>query len=150
METMKANATTVLFILPALFLLQSFVKLADPVEGVWYNDTKTAKIQIYKGNDEKFYGKIIWLHEPLKNGKIKTDEKNPKAALQSQPLIGLPILKGFEKDGNTYTDGTIYDPETGKTYDCKMTYKGKTLNIRGYIGISLIGRSAVWERAEVK
>ena len=120
----------------------------DKVEGIWFNDKKDAKIQIYKATDGKFYGKIIWLKVPEKNGKPKLDENNPKSNLQRQPLVGLLILKGFEKDGSdTYTDGTIYDPLNGKTYDCKMTYKGKKLAIRGYVGISLFGRTTVWERA---
>ena len=119
----------------------------DKLEGVWYNDTKEAKIQIYKGNDGKFYGKIVWLKEPLKNSKPKLDEKNPKEKLRKQPIVGLVILKWLEKDGDYYEDGSIYDPDNGKTYDCKITHKGKTLSIRGYIGISLLGRTTVWERA---
>ena len=119
---------------------------ADKIEGIWLNEEKDAKIQIYKARDGKFYGKIVWLRDPIKNGKPKTDEKNPKENLKQQPLVELVILKGFEADGNTYEDGTIYDPQNGKTYDCKMTYKGKTLAIRGYIGLSLFGRTTIWER----
>ena len=44
----------------------------------------------------------------------------------------------------TYKDGTIYDPKSGKTYSCKMTIDGNKLKIRGYIGISLFGRTEVW------
>ncbi len=120
---------------------------SDKIEGTWFNDIKDAKIQIYKSNDGKFYGKIIWLKEPVKNGKPKLDEKNRNEKLQKQPIVGLVILRGFEKDGDTYEDGTIYDPENGKTYDCKITSKGKTLSIRGYVGISMFGRTTVWERA---
>lgn len=120
---------------------------SDKIEGTWFNDIKDAKIQIYKSKDGKFYGKIIWLKEPVKNGKPKLDDKNRNEKLQKQPIVGLTILKGFEKDGDTYEDGTIYDPENGKTYDCKITYKGKTLSIRGYVGISMFGRTTIWERA---
>jgi uncharacterized protein (DUF2147 family) len=119
---------------------------SDKIEGIWLNEEKDAKIQIYKARDGKFYGKIIWLRDPVKNGKPKTDEKNPKDNLKNLPLVDLVILKGFGVDGNYYEDGTIYDPNNGKTYDCKMTYKGKTLSIRGYIGISLFGRTTIWER----
>lgn len=119
----------------------------DKIEGFWFNDIKDAKVHIYKATDGKFYGKIVWLKDPLKNGKPKVDEKNPNKRLQNQPLVGFVILKGFDKDGDTYTDGSIYDPENGKTYDCKMTYKGKMLSIRGYVGISLFGRTTNWERA---
>lgn len=120
---------------------------ADKIEGMWFNDVKDAKIQIYKAGDGKFYGKIVWLKEPLKNGKPKVDEKNRVATLKNQTLISLVILKGFQKEGDTYTEGTIYDPENGKVYDCKMTYNGKKLSIRGFIGFSFIGRTTVWERA---
>lgn len=136
-----------LLLLFAAVVGQQAVAQADRLEGVWFNDKKDAKIQIYKAKDGKFYGKILWLKEPTKNGKQKLDDKNPKEQLQNQPLVGLVILKGFEKDGDTYDDGTIYDPENGKTYDCIMTLKGKTVSIRGYIGISWIGRTTVWERA---
>jgi uncharacterized protein (DUF2147 family) len=122
---------------------------ADKIEGLWYNDVKSAKIEIAKHADGKFYGKVVWLKEPLKNGKPKVDELNSDEKLRSRPRLGLPVLAGFEKDSeNKYTNGTIYDPNNGKTYSCKMTYKGKTLDIRGYVGISLFGRTTTWERAE--
>lgn len=121
----------------------------DKIEGLWYNDVKTAKIQITKESNGKFYGKVVWLKEPLKDGKPKVDEMNSDEKLRSRPRLGLPVLADFVKDGdNKYSGGTIYDPNNGKTYSCKMTYKGKTLDIRGYIGISLFGRTTTWSRAE--
>ena len=140
-------------IVPVFMLLVSVVGThvvkaqSDKIEGVWLNEEKDAKIQIYKARDGKFYGKIVWLKDPTENGKPKTDKKNPKDQMKTQPLVELVILKGFNMDGNTYEDGTIYDPNNGKTYDCKMTYKGKTLAIRGFIGLSLFGRTTIWERA---
>ena len=140
-------------VLPVILLLVSMLgsKLvsaqADKIEGVWFNQKKDAKIQIYKARDGKFYGKIIWLKDPVENGKPKTDKKNPKENLRAQPLVELVIMRGFEPDGDTYEDGTIYDPENGKTYDCKMSFKGSTLAVRGYIGFSLFGRTEIWERA---
>lgn len=119
----------------------------DKIEGQWYNAEKSAKINIYKGTDGKFWGKIVWLKEPEKNGKPKTDEKNPKSELRNTPLLDLAILRHFEKDGeNQYDDGEIYDPKNGKTYSCKITHKGSTLSVRGYVGISMIGRTTTWER----
>jgi len=121
----------------------------DKIEGLWYNDVKSAKIQITKESNGKFYGKVVWLKEPLKNGKPKVDEMNTDEKLRSRPRLGLPVLADFVKDGdNKYSGGTIYDPNNGKTYSCKMTYKGETLDIRGYIGISLFGRTTTWSRAE--
>ncbi len=121
----------------------------DPIERLWYNEEKTAKIDIYKAVDGKFYGKIIWLKEPLRNGKSKIDIHNPDASKRNNPIIGLMILRGFKKDGKTeYHDGTVYDPKNGKTYSCKMYLKGNKLEVRGYYGISIIGRSTTWTKAE--
>jgi uncharacterized protein (DUF2147 family) len=118
----------------------------DPIEGVWLNEEKDARIQIYKGQDNKFYGKIIWLKEPNENGVPKLDKKNPNKGERNKNIVGKIILKEFEKDDKKYDDGTIYDPQNGKTYDATITYKGKTLALRGYVGISLFGRTTVWER----
>jgi uncharacterized protein (DUF2147 family) len=121
----------------------------EKVEGYWLNQEKDAKIEIYKAKDGKFYGKIIWLKEPDRDGKPKTDINNPKESKRATPIIGLLILKAFNKeDENSYEDGTIYDPKNGKTYSCNITVKdANTLSIRGYVGISLIGRTTVWTRS---
>ncbi|MDF2433810.1 MAG: hypothetical protein JWP44_3441 [Mucilaginibacter sp.] len=139
-----------LIIMVGISLLSTVVKAqADKIEGLWYNDVKSGKILITRGQDGKFYGKVVWLKEPLKNGKPKVDELNEDPALRSRPRLGLQVLSNFEKDGdNKYTGGTIYDPLNGKTYSCKITYKGNTLDIRGYIGIPLFGRTTTWSRAE--
>jgi uncharacterized protein (DUF2147 family) len=67
--------------------------------------------------------------------------------LRNKPLLGLEILKEFMFDGEKWTDGKIYDPKSGKTYSCNLTLtKEGNLNIRGYIGLSIIGRSEVWKK----
>ncbi|MES2704143.1 MAG: DUF2147 domain-containing protein [Bacteroidota bacterium] len=122
----------------------------DQVErNLWYNEEKTAKIQIFKATDGKFYGKIVWLKVPEVDGKTKVDIHNPDPAKRGNPILGLLLLKGLKKDGkNGYEDGTIYDPKNGKTYSCKATYKGDKLDMRGYIGFSLIGRTTTWTKAD--
>src|SRR5690348_8889375 len=109
-------AASAIFGLNALALAQT-----SPIEGLWLNEEKDAKIQIYKGSDGLFYGKIIWLKEPTENGAAKLDKNNPKAGNRKQPILGLVILKKFERDGNSYEDGTVYDPQNGKTYDATIT-----------------------------
>jgi uncharacterized protein (DUF2147 family) len=141
------------FLLVIFLLTVCCVTLAraqtDQIEGQWYNDIKSAKVLITKGSNGKFYGKVIWLKEPLKNGKPKVDELNEDPKLRNRPRLGLQVLSDFVKDGDVkYTDGTIYDPLNGKTYSCNITFKGKTLAIRGYIGISLFGRTTTWSRVE--
>ena len=116
---------------------------------LWYNEEKTAKIQVYKATDGLFYGKIVWLKVPNRDGKPKTDINNPDKARQNDPELGLLVLKGFKKDGETgYQDGKIYDPSNGKTYSCKMTLNGDVLDVRGYVGFSLLGRTTKWTKAE--
>ena len=118
-------------------------------QNFWYNKEKTAKIQIFKGDDGKYCGKIAWLKVPDKNGKPKVDGNNPDKTKRNDPILGLVFLKGLKKESEkTYVDGTIYDPENGKTYSCKLTVNGDKLSLRGYMGISLLGRSTVWTRAD--
>ena len=150
MSNLKKNPVRLLILALGMLLLSSVAKAqTDRLEGLWYNDIKSAKILITHGADGKFNGKVVWLKEPLKNGKPKVDELNEDPKLRTRPRLGLQVLTGFVKDGDEkYDDGTIYDPLNGKTYSCKITYKGKTLDIRGYIGISLFGRTTVWSRVE--
>jgi uncharacterized protein (DUF2147 family) len=131
--------------LPALFLL--FLSLscfpqavsADAVLGTWLTASGKAKVQIYKEGD-KYNGKIVWLKIPT----YEDGKHNPDKAKQSVPLLGLNMLKGFEFDEDEWEDGTIYDPENGKTYSCTIKYRDGKLDLRGYIGISLIGRTQTW------
>ena len=122
----------------------------EKIEGTWMSEEKNAKVLIYKANDGKFWGKIVWLAEPMKDGKPKVDEKNPKAALRNTPLMNYPLLRHFKKDSETSFDGgEIYDPKNGKTYSCTITVRNANeLGIRGYMGISLLGRTTTWTRSE--
>ncbi len=128
---------------------RALAQAADPIVHTWYNSEGTAKIQVYKAEDGKFYGKIVWLKVPQLDGKPKVDVNNPNKARKNDPIIGLLILKGFTKHGeHTYEDGTIYDPKNGKTYSCTINHTGNMLDVRGYVGISLFGRTTKWTLAE--
>lgn len=122
---------------------------ADDLVGNWFTRDSKAKIMIYK-NGGKYNGRIVWLKVPLRNGKPKVDEKNPDPSLRNQPIIGLELIRGFSFDGdNVWEDGTVYDPEGGKEYSCKITMVNRnTIKVRGYIGISLLGRTEVWTRTQ--
>ena len=130
-------------------VLGAATSFAQNIEGAWFNEEKDAKIEIFKDKNNKYFGKIVWLKEPNRDGKPKVDFRNPKKDLQTQPIMGLLLLRGFKKKSNdSYTDGTIYDPKTGKTYDCNITVKdANTLSIRGYVGISLLGKTTIWTKA---
>jgi uncharacterized protein (DUF2147 family) len=65
-----------------------------------------------------------------------------------QPVLGLEVLRDMRPDGGEWSGGTIIDPSTGKVYRCHMRLSpdGRILHVRGFIGISLLGRSQTWER----
>ena len=87
------------------------------------------------------------MKNPVKDGKPKVDSKNPDKNKQSQPIIGLVILQNFTFDDEEWEDGKIYDPESGKTYSSYIYLKDKnTLKVRGYVGVSLFGRTETWTR----
>jgi uncharacterized protein (DUF2147 family) len=145
---MKIAATSILAFATMLSFSAYAQDKADDIIGVWLTGGKEpAKIQIYRSG-EKFYGKIIWLKNPTENGKQRVDANNPDKAKRSNPIIGLVMLNGFRFDGDDeWKDGDIYDPESGKTYSSYMYLKDKnTLKVRGYVGISLLGRTETWTR----
>lgn len=121
---------------------------ADAIVGIWQtHGDKPAKIQIYLSAG-RYYGKIISLGDPLENGKPVVDKNNPDAAKRGRPVIGLVLLTGFKFDSDEWNDRHIYDPESGKTYSCILTLKdANTLKVRGYVGISMFGRTELWTRA---
>lgn len=147
---MKKIALLLPFLLFALSGAMAQSPQPDDILGVWLNEDKDAHIYIHKANG-KYHGKIIWLREPIdpETGQPKLDKENPDREKQKQPVIGSLILRDFVFDDGTWDDGSIYDPKNGKTYDCYMelTPEGN-LKIRGYVGISLIGRTTYWTPVE--
>jgi uncharacterized protein (DUF2147 family) len=129
--------------------LTAFSQEADAIVGKWYNTEKDAQVEIYKEGD-KFSGKIIWLQDPKDDaGKPKVDVNNSDISKRQRPIIGMKLLENFKYNGGTWEEGTIYDPKNGKTYSCIIKKKNnKTLEVRGYVGISLIGRTVEWTKAE--
>lgn len=115
------------------------------IEGKWKtidDETGQAKsiVEIYKTSDGKYNGKILQLlAKPEHETCVKcTDDRKNK------PLIGLEIIRGMSKDGSDFSGGKITDPKSGKTYKCTIKREGDKLNVRGYIGFSLIGRTQTW------
>ncbi len=122
---------------------------ADRILGVWFNGEKSSKIEVFKTTAGNYAGRIIWLKEPNDEAGIpKVDHKNPKDGLKSRPLISLNVLTGLDYKGKAkYDGGTIYDPKSGNTYSCKGELADdNTLKLRGFMGVSLLGRTDVWTR----
>jgi uncharacterized protein (DUF2147 family) len=152
---MKKSILSSVFFL--LLFSNAFCQNADDIVGFWLNiDDATKKpdsqIQIFKSGN-KYYGKIVWLSEPLENNQPKKDVNNPDKKLRNNPIIGLQLLNSFAYEDNIWSKGTIYDPQSGSTYKCKMWFEDKnknTLYLRGFIGVSLIGRNTTWKREDKK
>lgn len=143
----------ILLFLAQLLSLAIFAQTeSDAILGVWESGSGKARVKIDKAG-EKFTGRIVWLREPNNDeGKPKTDKNNPDEKLRSTPLLGYRMLRDFQYKGDkTWEEGTIYDPENGSTYSCtiKMTDEN-TLDVRGFIGVSLFGRTDVWKRVQLK
>jgi uncharacterized protein (DUF2147 family) len=82
------------------------------------------------------------------DGTPRTDSNNPDETLRNRPLKGLENLRDFVAKGdNKWADGRIYDPKNGSDYACEMKLVDEnTLEVRGFIGVSLFGRTDVWKR----
>ena len=142
-----------LFLLVALCLGSARFASAQTLSplGIWMNSEKKATFEIYKCAD-KLCGKIVTLTVPndLATGKPKTDTQNPEAKLRNRPRLGMVFMQGFAyDDDNKWDNGKIYDPESGKTYSCYMKMESSNvMEVKGYIGFSLIGKSQTWTRVK--
>ncbi|MBF4471302.1 DUF2147 domain-containing protein [Flavobacterium sp. HJJ] len=133
-----------------LCFLMIFNAQGQTVLGKWKtidDETGQAKsiVEIYEKSG-KIYGKIIDIINPQKRKdlclKCSGEDKNA-------PILGLIIIKGLVKDGDEYNDGKILDPLKGEEYKCFITLEGKDkLKVRGFIGVSLFGRTQYWTRVK--
>jgi uncharacterized protein (DUF2147 family) len=142
---MKKAIFTFLFIAVA-----GICSVTAQVTGKWKtidDETGQAKsiVEIYEQNG-KIYGKIVEILNPAKK-ESKCDKCS--GSDKGKPINGLVIIKGLTKDGDEYTDGDILDPQKGKLYSCTIKLDGKDkLSVRGYVGISMLGRSQTWHRVK--
>jgi uncharacterized protein (DUF2147 family) len=144
----KLVSLTLVLASSAIFSLAAKADQGSSPVGLW--KTEDAQIEIFEA-DGKLSGKIAALNkEYTSDGIEKTDISNPDPAKRSRPLIGLIFMTGFTPEGpGKWDHGTVYDPKTGHTYASFLEYDGgDTLKLRGYIGISLIGRTAVWTKVK--
>lgn len=152
MRTLKQAGVLALTLAAALMSSAASADNASPV-GLWKNINDVsgkprALIRITESNGT-LQGRI----EKAFPG--PNEDRNPKCekcegALKNAPVVGLVIMTGLKKDGDEYAGGQILDPDNGKVYSSKihLTDGGKKLSVRGYIGVSLLGRSQTWIRQE--
>jgi len=149
-------AARVVVILCLLISLSAYAASTnDAILGTWHTTDDKSQVLIFKQNDH-YFGKIVSLKEPNwpadsklgTPGQPKNDRNNPDSTLRAKPIIGLQIMRDFTYAGkNVWTEGRVYDPENGKTYHGKITLAATNrLELRGFIGISLLGRTVTWTR----
>ncbi|MHC1727398.1 MAG: DUF2147 domain-containing protein [Syntrophobacteraceae bacterium] len=127
---------------------------ADSILGIWNTLDDDAQFEIYKCGGY-YCGRIYSLQEPnyppsnkKMAGQPKVDSNNPDPRFRKRPLVGLPLMIGFSYEGVNIWKGAIYNPEDGKTYKCRISLaEDNRLKIRGYLGITVFGKTEVWTRA---
>ena len=126
----------------------SFTLNGQTIIGQWetYDDKtkeKTAVIEIYQ-TDNLYFAKIVKSFKGEKNALCE----NCKGINKNKPIIGLVVIENIKKDGNEFNGGTVLDPDNGETYKCNLKLINNKLEVRGYIGFSLFGRTQYWVRKE--
>lgn len=141
---------TLILLFLAFYAVSAYSQAADKIVGVWWNDEKTTKIKVEK-KDGKYIGTLVYfIPEKYENGEPPKDDENPDPALRERSLLGVQILDGFVYNAKKeeWKDGTIYDPKSGKTYDCYGWLESDDLlKLKGFVaGIRMLGRSSEWYR----
>lgn len=152
MKTSTYLITLSLFAFMASGMLHAQTSKPEDVKGLWLNADGDARIEIYSLGS-KYSGKIVWLKEPIdpETKRAKQDKHNPDPKLKNTPTMGLVIMKDFKFEDGEWSNGTIYDPKSGKTYKCFIKMPNhNVMDVRGYIGASWmgLGRTTQWTRVK--
>ena len=134
----------------ALALSGPAAAATDPVFGRWLVEGGEAVVEIAPCGDQAC-GRLVWLQNPwAAGGGPKRDAKNPDPSARSRTLCGLRLISGLERgEDGAWEDGEIYSARDGRTYGVEITPDGPDrLNVRGYLGISLLGGSQTWVRED--
>ena len=143
---MKKNILSLVF---AICSSSIFAQNSNDILGIWLNEEEDAKIEVFI-EDGKFFGKIAWLlNAKHENGDWMLDEKNPDESLRSRKKLGMVVMHNlvWDEGDKEWNDGKIYDAREGDTYSLFARVDGDSiLNLRGYIGFSLFGKTTSWTR----
>lgn len=138
-------------VLASLIFLFGIFAYAQSAVGTWKTiDDKTGKeksqVKISETSNGSLKGEVIKILTP---GKENAKCEDCKGSNKNKPIKGMTILWDLKKDGSEWSGGRILDPNSGKEYSCKMKLKDKnTLEVRGFMGVSLLGRTQTWYRVE--
>ncbi len=133
----------------AMTLASGAAAATDPAFGYWLVENRRAIIEVHPCGSMAC-GRIVWLADPFDaNGDPKTDVNNPDPLMRHRTLCGLPLIQGLEVDDpGAWADGEIYNSRDGRNYSVRISRGGDDrLEVRGFLGISLLGKSQFWTRA---
>ena len=143
-------------ILLSLLITASSTLLAQNSEdiiGVWLNKEGDAQIEVFKEKDH-YFGKIVWLEKAKdENGEWMLDIENPDEKLKTRKKLGMTVMRElvWDAEEKEWNDGKIYDAREGDTYSLYAKTDGMDiLNLRGYIGFALFGKTTSWTRSLLK
>ncbi len=134
-----------------LFAVATLASAADPLNGtVWKtidDKTKAAKALV-KFTEQKNGTLSATIHQVLTPGEENACSKC-EGQYKNKSLKGLTIVHGLKNVGqNKYDGGSIIDPNSGRTYKLKASLNGNTLDMRGFLGVSALGRTQTWQRVK--
>ena len=138
---------TVVFGLLAISSMSYSQIPGDKLLGTYLTQDKSSKIEFYKlGN--KYFGKVVWMKDPNdpKTNKPYLDSDNPDPAKRSLPVMGMDIIHDIVYSKDKWEGGTLYDPNTGKTWDCNISFDGNKLKVKGFWKVSWIGKTETWTK----
>jgi len=120
---------------------------SNSVIGKWESDEKDVRMEFFKEGDQ-LRARLLWGNKIVEaDGRTsKKDEKNPDKNMRSRNIIGIISVTELKWNGKEYTGGRIYDPPSGKTYDCKVWFEKDKLYLRGFMGVSMLGKTVPWHR----
>ncbi|AUC84468.1 DUF2147 domain-containing protein [Polaribacter sp. ALD11] len=132
-----------------LFVVISISINAQTIFGKWNSKNDDGNVdsvlEIYK-KDGKAYAKVVEIMNPARKKALCVD---CEGEYKDKPILGLNILSGLKKDGDEWSDGQIIDPRNGKVYKCYIKLvKPNKLKLRGFIGLSVFGKTNYWERVK--
>lgn len=146
----QSAVSMMLFIMSLSFAVTAHAQhaRADEIVGTWEADDASVKLDMYKAGTE-FEARLLYGNQVVESDNItfKLDTQNPNPALRSRSLKNIVFLSRLHWEEGEWVGGSLYDGSSGRTYNCKATIKDGKLHLRGYLGVSALGQTRVFHRA---
>jgi uncharacterized protein (DUF2147 family) len=122
---------------------------ADDIVGTWLTDDGASKVEVKSakaaGGGAVYNGTVVWLKEPLRDGKPLLDAHNSDATLRGRPILGLPILSGFKATATGLSGGTVYSPRAGKSFPAELSLAADG-RLRLDVKAGILSKTDYWSR----